>query len=474
MQRTAPEETKEQKDREVVRVEANLEELPVFAAAKRARREEVVVWRREGRDPATHKPIDQTITLRPALGVGLPAELERDLYYLVLVPWLERHNFGPKGQIGPIRYQEACAMLGWHRTGPNYRLIRQAVLTLSSLRVEFINAIVDGKTRRLVEHGGGLFSEYDLYAEGPAAVPEKVTRGEFTLRAAPWFQENWLANYRKPIDLTVYRGLRTPLGKALYSYLDKRAFRRGGYVKQVDEDLFVLRDHFRLGVRRTDHLLEEFRRAHDDLRAQWSLLRDARLDKVRPGHYRAVYVFSMQLELLAGESQETKTSRSDGGEPQQPGRGEPLSELEHELTSRGVAAGVARRLVRNHPEERIRRQLDVHDQEAAATKLENPGGRLRLRIEDDWSPFEGYKSPEHRARQDAARRQEAQRRRREDEAQERERARRDALTPEQKAEERLQRWLLVQRATGRPPSSDQIAAKHAEYLQELLAPQNAE
>src|SRR5882672_9808558 len=162
MQELNPKKKPTQPEREIVRVEANLEELPVFAAAKRARREEVVTWRREGRDPVTRKPIDQTIRLRPALGVGLPAELERDLYYLVLAPWLEQNGFGRNGRIGPIRYQDACAMLGWQRTGPNYRLVRQAVLTLSSLRIEFVNAIVDGKTRRLVEHGGGLFSEYQL------------------------------------------------------------------------------------------------------------------------------------------------------------------------------------------------------------------------------------------------------------------------------------------------------------------------
>ena len=95
-----------------VRVEANVEELPIFSATKRSRREEVIVWEREGRDPLTRRAISQKLTLRPAVGLGLPAKRERDLYYLVLAPWIERHGFGPNRRIGPISYNEACSELG--------------------------------------------------------------------------------------------------------------------------------------------------------------------------------------------------------------------------------------------------------------------------------------------------------------------------------------------------------------------------
>lgn len=457
--------TTEKRDQEIIRVEANLEELPVFAAAKRARREEVVVWRREGRDPATRKPIEQTITLRPAMGVGLPAELERDLYYLVLTPWLEQNGFGQGGRIGPIRYQDACTMLGWKRSGRAYELIRTAVRTLSSLRVEFVNAIMDGRTRRLLEHGGGLFNEYDMYAETPAAVPDRVTRGDFTLRAAPWFVENWRVNYRKPIDLGVYRALRTPIAKALYPYLDKRAWRQGSYVSQVEEDVETLRNNIRLGVRRTDHLLEELRRAHADLLAGWPLLRDVRFEKIRPGRYKAIYVFSTQLELITAP----RPAKREAGAPRDP------APLEVELTSRGVSAAVARRLVRDHEEDVIRRQLDVHDQElVAGEKIQNPGGRLHRRIVEDWTPFDGYRTPEQRQRSDEARRRQADKERRDREERDQERARWEAMTPEERVEERLQRWVAMETAFKRAPSEAEVAARRSQYLQDLLASQGAE
>jgi len=478
MQRTVRDD-QQQEDLGIIRVEANLEELPVFSAAKRARREEVVTWEREGRDPATGKPIEQGMTLRPAVGLGLPAERERDLYYLVLAPLIEREGFGPKGRIGPVRYQDACSAVGWRRSGQNYDQIREAVKTLASMTVEFKNCIIDGRKRTLSTtvdkwFRAVFFEEHEAERLGADYV---LKRGEFYVEAAEWFVANWEANYLKPIDTGVYRSLRTPLAKALYSYLDKRAYdtRSRRHRPEVVEQLLDLRERFRLGVRVVRDLLKEFRHAHDDLVQHWPALREARIEKLSPGRYRVVYVFSNQLELLAGDVQETKISRTQTTRSHVGDRGVgAASELERELTSRGVTAGVARKLVRKHSGEQIHRHLDVHDQEAAGTKLENPGGRLRLRIEEDWTPFEGYRSPEDRARQDAARRREAGERQREEEARERERARWTALTPEQKAEERLTRWLTVQTATGRTPSEAEIAARRSDYLQELLVPQGAD
>src|SRR5690349_19009539 len=120
MQRIAAEDTEKEEGQELVRVEANVEEWPVFSASKKSGRgREVVVWKRQGRDPATGKPIAQEMTLNPSVKHGLPGERERDLYYLVIAPWLDTNGFGPNGRVGPIRYQDACKLLGWHRNGTN-------------------------------------------------------------------------------------------------------------------------------------------------------------------------------------------------------------------------------------------------------------------------------------------------------------------------------------------------------------------
>lgn len=452
----------------LVRVEANLEELPVFSAAKRARREEIVYWSRQGRDPTTHRPIEQKLTIRPARGLGLPAERERDLYYLVIAPWLEEHGFGTDGRIGPIRYQDACAMLGWKRSGRSYQLLREAINTLVSVHLEFENAIIDGQTRKLLARGGGLFSEWVMYGEGAASDPEKrITRGVFTLRAAPWFEANWKANYLKPIDRAVYRRL-SGLSKALYSYLDKRAWRRNGYVEQVVEDLNDLRERFRLGVRATKDLLKEFRRAHEDLRTAWPLLQDIRIEKVVPGRYRAVYVFSTQVSLPFSADAESAPGPAAAPAPKTEAVAGEWAGLAEELRLRGLNQARADQLARAHTAEHIRHHLDVHDQElkqAASGAITNPPGRLYKRIVENWEPFEGYRGPEERQRTHRAKAAAIAKEKAEKDALEAERTRFASLTPEDKARERLERFTLLQ-SFHRPMTPEQRERKYQEFLAE--------
>jgi hypothetical protein len=165
------------------------------------------------------------------------------------------------------------------------------------------------------------------------------------------------------------------------------------------------------------------------------------------------------------EASQSTATRSDGG-------GEQVS-LAKDLVRRGVTAGVARELVEKYREERIRRQIDIHDQEVErGTELKNPGGRLRQRIDEDWTPFDGYSPPDERKRRlEYQESQEAERRaQRESEA--RQRADWEALSPEEKAQRSTDRWIGVMRALKkREPTPDEVAAKHAENLKTYQAQQ---
>ncbi len=71
------------------------------------------------------------------------------------------------------------------------------------------------------------------------------------------------------------------------------------------------------------------------------------------------------------------------------------------LTERGVTAGVARRLVANHPPAAVARQVAHYDHERVAD-LADPRltpGRLRRRIEGDWAPPPGFVPGAERERQ---------------------------------------------------------------------------
>ena len=455
---------------EIVRLEPNVEELPLFPATKRSRRQEVVVRSWLGRDPATGKPINQGLVLRPAAGLGLPAERERDLYYLVISPSIEHQSLSEQGIVGPIRYADACRMLGWTRTGPNYRQVREAVKTLAALSIEVQNAVVEGKTRTLTGFVGHLFDAY-YYEESEErrAVAEgkeySLRRGEFYLVPARWFKENHLNNYLKPTDLRPYRLLQSAIAKALYGFLDKRAYnaRLKQYRPEVRIPLTELRERFRLSVKRMKDLLREFRHAHDELAQTWPALKSARIEKLGPGRYEAVYEFSNQTELVLEEP--PAVGERAPAAPIEPH--EPPDPLAGALTRRGISARAARKLVQEHDAAYIRQHLDVHDQElATGAKLDNPAGKLRVRIEDNLPPFEGYAPPDQRAAEEERRRAYQERREQERAEQEALRAQRAAMTPEQRADEDLDLWLHRRLLMGgEPPTAEERQAHYEDRCQ---------
>lgn len=71
------------------------------------------------------------------------------------------------------------------------------------------------------------------------------------------------------------------------------------------------------------------------------------------------------------------------------------------LIERGITAGVARRLVANHPPAAVARQVMHYDHERAAAPadLRLTPGRLRRRIEGDWTPPPGFVPTTERERQ---------------------------------------------------------------------------
>lgn len=229
------------------------------------------------------------------------------------------------------------------------------------------------------------------------------------------------------------------------------------------EVLNELRDRFRLGVRATKHLLEEFRRAHDDLRQAWPTLRDARLEKIRPGHYRAVYVFSTQVPLpLDDQTTADPTPTQNGG-------GEsPNPQLAHELRMRGLNPARAEQLARDFSAEHIRHHVDVHDHELKHVGVQaftNPAGRLYRRITESWDPFDGYKPPKERDRAQRTKAAGLAKQKAEAEAEAREQAEWEAKTPEEKAAERTNTGAIVQQGlTGQPPTPQQRDERYTELL----------
>jgi hypothetical protein len=85
------------------------------------------------------------------------------------------------------------------------------------------------------------------------------------------------------------------------------------------------------------------------------------------------------------------------------------SELERELVSRGVTETTARAVVAEHPEERIRRQIEQADWliQKGRKKISALGGYLVTAIRDDYAPEPDFVPQAERLKQEEAGREKA-------------------------------------------------------------------
>jgi hypothetical protein len=432
-------ERRKQQETELVRVEPNIERLPIFAATRVSKQgDQFFEWKTQGWDPVTRRPISQKITLRAGAGLHLPGTVERDLYYLVLCRYIDEHGFDDLGRIGPVSYREVCELLGYHKSGANYARIKKCLEALASMSVKLEYCVYDGRKKELITVVDHLCSAQIYEREQAENTGYNLSPGEFLVRFAPWYVENYRANYTKPLDLHVYESLprRAGIAKALFSYLDKVAYdvRAGGLRSEWSEAMDELAKRFQVKASAAKKVAQQFNRAHALLLKHWPLLEDASVNFQGRGRYLCVYRFRNQPKLPF----------SANGDQDKQAVPEDKDEFVDELVRRGIRIDQAKRDVRQFDPERIRRHLDIFDEEKkTGVVFTNPGGRLHKWIAGDLPPFVGYKPPELREAVRRSREEEAQKRRAEQDAVRADREAFEAKSPEDKARERTARRIMV-------------------------------
>lgn len=319
---------------------------------------------------------------------------------------------------------------------------------------------IDSETGKATEEWiSGDFHIYDsVWVRGETRPDGKeVVRGAVVALGRE-YRHSLNSNHIIPLDYELWRSLRNPVGRRLMEILSGKFYglsRRRG--KVLTQDYQELCEILPLEPQRyLSDARQSLRRAHAELvhhsflaaQPVWEWSRDSKKVLYAPGSRstRPVRLESAPVEQGSGEA--------------------PQNSLGEELTARGVTAGVAERLIRDFPEERIRRHLDIHDQElAAGVKQENPGGRLHRRITEDWTPFEGYKTPEQRQAADEERRRfedreraEVDRRATDEERLRQERAEWAAKPLEERARLRAERWRWM--------GESEVQKRYVQYLEE--------
>ncbi|MBV7326810.1 replication initiator protein A [Chloroflexi bacterium TSY] len=214
------------------RDEMNLAEFPI-ATIGRNYRKEVLEFSGEYRDKAGNKH-DQRWVVRSGAGLGLPTEFaERVLVALIAIT--AEDDFREK-HVEFTTYR-ILKILGWDINRRNYRAVDKALKQLANITIESENAFYDKKTGKRITtvNAFNIIDSFHLSYEDDPFADEDMEIGSHLI----WGNVIWRsfkAGYIKKLDLDFYLGLKNPIARRLYRFLDKRM----AYQDEYQIDIFVL------------------------------------------------------------------------------------------------------------------------------------------------------------------------------------------------------------------------------------------
>lgn len=330
---------------------------------------------------------------------------------------------------------------------------------------------IDEQTGQTVDEWvSGDFGLYDeVWIRGETRADGKIVLRGAVIALGRTYRKSLNSNHVIPLDYDLWLALKNPVARRLLEILSGKFYgmHKGGGKNLAQDYITDVCDLLPLEPQR--HLSDakrSLRRAHAEL-VRHAYLASEPAWEWTPQTKRITYTPGPRAR---GRRALPAQHRAPALQVEQ---GSPLAV---ELERRGVAPDVAARLVRDYDEQRIRRQLDMHDHELRQrSDIANPGGRLAARIRDDWPAVAGYQTPDDRAA--AAARQKAADEQRAAEREAEQRAARwwEYETPEEHAQHELAGfWLLSWKRHRNDFKAEPTDQEQAAALVELTARFTAE
>jgi replication initiator protein A len=306
---------------------------------------------------------------------GLPTAPDSDVIVALIQLTKLRNDFTALTM--EFTQYELLKLLGWPDQTRYYRRLRESLRRWVSVSLHYDGCWWNNKRKR---RASASFHILDY-----VVLPDADDPGETSSFA--WnkiFFKSCRDGNLKRLDLTTYFALKSAVSKQLYRFLDKRFYLR----QNLTFDLRELA-HERVGLSRNyavRNLKQKLQPALEELEAIGFLEPMSAADR-----YSKTGRGAWNIRLVRKLPAPAKTKRP----PTEP---EPTG-LERELVDRGVTRAVAADLVRDFPEDRIRRQVEVLDwlREHRPKKVKDLGGYLAEAIRTDYAPPAGFRSQAERA-----------------------------------------------------------------------------
>jgi hypothetical protein len=367
------------------RDEMNLCEYPIALLVDRAPRDVKTVF---------YKDRDETLTITGSDLLGLPLSPDVDILIALLYLTKLKNNFAST-TLHFTRYQ-LIEILGWPHSGQYYERITESLNKWAGVMLIYKKSWFDNASKKKGNLTFHILESVSIIeqADRQACRSQQIGLPLSSVRWSEDFFKSFQANNLKKLDLEVYFSLKSAISKQLYRFLDKRFWKKF----ELKFDLRALAcEH--VGLSRNYEswkLKQRLQPAIDELVAVGFLKAmepDERYEKGGRGewtvHFRRNGALKPRVEL-------SEPLPEDEGKP------EP-SELEQELLSRKVTAKTVCQLVKDFPEEQIRRQIEQLDWEKKGRKkISDPAAYLVKAIRDDYAAPEGFVSKAQREAKERA------------------------------------------------------------------------
>jgi hypothetical protein len=350
------ERSEKQGSRDLVPAEGNFEEHPYFRVGDRNAGSGVLHYNNELRTKEGHV-LEQSWTVRAAIGRGLPGRFDQDVY-VALLQLIDKRGLPADGWLSFSVY-ELVELMGRGHSGRDYRQVRDSLMRLSATTIESHNAFYHGGKKRYISDSFSLLSEIKLSEyEGPEGG--RADRNAVLL--SNYFLESYRANYLKNIDSRFYWSLSSPIAKRLYRLIDKK--RNGRRVWEAE--LFSLRKRIPLSnYKYASKIKEKLAPAHAELIAQ-DFLEEVSYRKGSRGEY-AAYRISEGFQARRAAQIESQS-------------GEEIFCIQR-LKAEGMAAETAERMVSDYGPTRIMHYIEALPLQK---NVRNPAGWLKKAIEQSY------------------------------------------------------------------------------------------
>lgn len=151
---------------------------------------------------------------------GLPRYKDRDVLLALLYYWKLQGFQSERLCIDSV--VDILRLLKWDTSSKGYKELKESLNRLVGITVVAEYAFWDNKIKDYLPYT--VFHILDL-----AEFNKEGKRYILTVKASEKFWESIKNNYIKTVDLDFYLSLETPVAKALYSYLDKKAYQNDNF-----------------------------------------------------------------------------------------------------------------------------------------------------------------------------------------------------------------------------------------------------